>query len=103
LATPSDNNECGLHFLEKLIRPRIGKQHDEPRIGAELPSAHEAAGRKLRGDLAAALGQHTGKNHDRVDARHLEINRLPHRIGCIFQRHARGTTARERARPYARV
>ena len=95
--------ECAFHLVDELIGARVGKEHHEAGIGAELPAAHQAARREVGGNLAAALGERAGQNDDGVDARHLEIDWLSYRIGGVLQRHPGRTAAGERAGPHAGV
>ena len=108
LATPSDNNAGGCAASNAVFTssmnwsvPRIGKKHHEAGVRAELSAAHQTARREVGGHLAAALGERAGQNHDGVDARHLEIDGLPYRIGGVLQRHAGCAAAGECAGAHA--
>ena len=63
--------------VDKLIGRLARQHHHEPGTRAELPTAQKAARSKLRGRLCRHARGGRPAGHNRVDARHLEIDRLP--------------------------
>jgi uncharacterized membrane protein len=95
--------ECGFDLVDELVCAGTSKKHHEARIRAELSATHQTARREVCCHLAAALGQRTGENHHGIDARHLEVDGLPCRIGGALQRHAGSAASGECARAHTRV
>ena len=77
------------NFAQKGLRRITRDQKRQIRPRAKLPrSSGAAVGKLLRPLLRVLLQAFRQKNH-RIQARHLEINRLPGRIGGVLQLQAR--------------
>src|SRR5437762_923637 len=76
---------------------------------ASRTCARQATGRELAGDVVESLGaiqslrERAGKNHDRVDARQLEVDRLAGFVGRGFEFEPGRSAAGVAGRPDTRV
>ena len=67
--------------LDELGRTRAVDHEYQPRTGAQLADAGHHRGDEAGAEFLAAVGERAGQNEDRVDARHLRIDRDRNRAG----------------------